>query len=333
MGSKMIMFFGVLASLLYLYFCLNTKGDIFPKANEVAITQEELQESEDSSAKEEKEEKSTDASNTDKTPLTPPIQPVQTMPVASETSLTPSQVGVSDKTPAAFGFMTGSKNQVVGLMSLSDKDGKLAKKVESLCGENNCNKDMRFEKDILEASWQDETVQIVELLTNGGIENGSLFIEDNVLKLEGTVKDKKTESVLASILKSAENKAFKIETHTNVSITKTAPSIIIHSVNNVKKVTEKVDLPLAKTKPVEVEAKPKVKQVTKHVPKTVTKTVKKKIVKKQHVLEKEIVPAAVMETTLDVDARVRAILNDIKSSKPAVGMVAKPHMETTNERY
>jgi hypothetical protein len=330
MGSKMIMFFGVLASLLYLYFCLNTKGDIFPKANEVAITQEELQESEDSSVKEEKEEKSTDVSNTEKTSLTPPIQPVQTTPAASETS---TQVGVSDRTPAAFGFMTGSKNQVVGLMSLSDKDGKLAKKVESLCGENNCNKDMRFEKDILEASWQDETVQIVELLTNGGIENGSLFIEDNVLKLEGTVKDKKTESVLASILKSAENKAFKIETHTNVSITKTAPKDITHSVNNVKKVTEKVDLPLAKTKPVEVEAKPKVKQVTKHVPKTVIKTVRKKIVKKQHVLEKEIVPAAVMETTLDVDARVRAILNDIKSSKPAVGMVAKPHMETTNERY
>ena len=314
MGSKTIMFLGVLLSALYLYFCISK----YAVATPVATIVDEVK----------------------------PVEQVEVVAPVAETKVAKevkTEVVVDDKierlsTPA-FGFMAGEKNQIVALMSNNDKDSELSKRIEALCKKRECSKDMRYEKDIKDAVWQNEIVKIIELLTDGSIESGSLFIESNVLKIEGKVKDEKAQQRLNDILNSVKSDTFKVENHLRFSgiVEKKKPEVkaelpkkeatpinvepVVKNIEPVKKeiIVEKVEPEIIKE--VVIEEKKIIPVVKKATPKPIKKVVSKPVA----------VPVPVMETTLDAEARVRAILGEIKESKAVVGVVAEPHMETTVE--
>lgn len=340
MGSKTIIFLGVLVSALYLYYAISNyavvKSGTIISPESVAQTVNEVK---------------------------PEI--VEEVPSIIEEEIVIKNANERISTPA-FGFMAGeNKNQIVALMSDNDENGSLVKQMEALCKKRECSKDMRYENDIMDASWQKEAIEIIELLTDGSIENGSLFIEGNVLKLEGTIKSQKTQDVLNDILNAAKSDTFKIENYTKLSEQETLKNSEIKKVETKKEVVAKK---VEKVKPVPVVEKEAVSIPVVNAESTMDTTLdtqseitvehsidedikaegviakplmketsakssstKKRVVKIKAAPKHEIIPAPVMETTLDAESRVRAILSEIKDSKPAVGVVAKPYMKTTAE--
>lgn len=321
MGSKTIILLGVLLSALYLYFCVSKyRGGVTDIQNEIKVSESVEQ-----------------ISNLTK---------VETLTDTGVASAIPEEdVEVQNANERisipAFGFMAGAKkNQIVALMSNNDENGTLTKKIETLCQKMECSKDIRFENDIIDASWQEEVVKIIDLLTDGKIESGSLFIEGNVLKLEGTIDNQETQDAVNSILNSLKSDTFKVENYLKLSANATVKKSEIEKEETTKNV-EVVEVKEVKAKvipeqtPVATPAKstaPKVveKPISK-AKKTVKKSVEKKVVKVKTISKPEVVPSAVMKTTLDAETRVRNILSEIKDSQKETGVVANPYMQTTLE--
>ena len=176
MGSKTIIFFGLLVSAIYLYLAISNYTVSAPIIEKNVV--------EKVIPKEQVAEISTIADDN-----------------KSKEDIVVQNANERISTPA-FGFMAGKKNQIVALMSDNDESGELSKEIDALCKKSECSKDMRYEADIQDAAWQNETVKIIGLLTDGSIENGSLFIENNVLKIEGKIKDKEAQNRLYDILNS-----------------------------------------------------------------------------------------------------------------------------------
>jgi hypothetical protein len=332
MGSKTIIFLGLLISAAYLYFSISKY-----KAPHI----------ESEAVKTEVVEKAVLATETvAKIEEAAPVEEKIVQNINERISI------------PAFGFMSGDKNQIVALMSDNDENGLLAKHIEELCKKKECSKDMRYEKDIIDAPWQKESMEIIDLLLDGSIDNGSLFIEGNVLKLEGTVKDKKTEDTLTAILDATKSDTFKVENYIKFSSktiknsevktkevepVETKPNPKVEKVTSTPAPITTIEDAVIDTTPEVVpetiventtdEVKPAVKDLpTAIIKKATSKSkTKNKVVRTKTVPKKDVIAAPVMETTLDAEERVRKILDEIKSSKPAVGVVAKPYMETTAE--
>ncbi len=289
MGSKSIIFFGILISVLFLYFCINRDNLLYPQA---LFTKTEA-----------------------KAPII--IKPIETTPkkeVDFEPVLKSEDVS-QPKTQQrisipAFGFMGSKKNQIVALMSDNDENGTLVRYIEELCQKEECIKDIRFENDIMDASWQKEVVKIISLLKDKSIKNGSLFIEGNVLKLEGDIKNKEVQDTLNTILKSLNSDKFKVENYTKTS-------------ESIKEIKEQEG-----AKPIfEPEVKKSIVKPTPEVKKIVIKPEVKKSVK--HISKPVSIPKPVLETTYDTSTEITTD-HSIDENIHAVGLVAKPYMTTTS---
>jgi len=341
MGSKVIILLGLLASALYLYFFMNKQN--------ILVQQEEM------------------PNNIIENKIEENIEPI-----ISEVESTNSTEEIVKKneeeieiinervaTPA-FGFMAGAKkNQIVALMSDHDENGTLAKYIDDLCQKSECSKDLRFENDIIDALWQDGVSKIIEIMVDGGIENGSLFIEGEVLKLEGTITSNEVENKLNSILDSVKSDKFKIENHSKLSNNivqkdENKTSTIKHIVKNDNKqkeqnITKIIDKNSSAEKAIdktEIE-KPQIKSKVKNLnkkeikqktakrskvtkkPKT-KKTVHKHTIKRVKNSEPEILPEPVMITSIDLEEELTAE-HSIKENVPTEGIVAKPYMQTTSQ--
>ncbi len=225
MGSKAIIFLGIVMSVLFLYLCVSGQNinlkptvsmnigqalDEIEEKPEIEIKPQELEESVETEIKEE---------------------PEVTEVISGRISI------------ATFGFMISDKNQVIALMSDNDQNGILAQRIERLCEEEECIKDMRYGDDIIDAPWQEEAVKIINLLVGKEINNASLFIENNTLKLEGSIENLKTKKALDDILESIKSDKFKIENYSKlVQVTPIIPIVE----------TEKITKPIIKTKPVSI---------------------------------------------------------------------------------
>lgn len=347
MGSKVIILLGVLVSALFLYFSVNKLAPA-PHMQNATVGAKTVKQV--------------------VVPVEPIPEPATAIPNEEPEAVKKAVERIS--TPA-FGFMSGAKkNQIVALMSDNDKNGILAASIEELCKKEKCSKDMRYENDIIDAPWQEGVIKVIKLLTDKSIEGGSLFIEGNVLKLEGTISSQKTKDTLSDILNSVKSDTFKIENYTKVSPTasekqdtKTAvvdvpkKEAIVEKVDKkeqevqtveptikkikskpiVKPIVEKAEAkPVSTTKIEKAEQKPvSVPQVKKAeikpAPKPKVKKTKYKPVETIKPISKpDIVAEPFMETTLDDEKQISAE-HSIYEDIPAKGLVAKPYMKTTSE--
>lgn len=324
MGSKSIIFIGVVISALYLYFSLFSYE---PKTEEDVSTQTALVENEPIVSEENQS-----------------TQEIE-IPILEERVASP-----------AFGFMSGKKNQIVALMSDHDENGTLSQYIEQLCKNETCNQDLRFQNDIKDAAWQKGVSELIEILKDNQIENGSLFIESNVLKIEGLVKDYETKIAIDNILHILEPD-LKIEQY--ITLSEAAQQAAdeaasTSSTNMIATNTERMEtngtqeiennetehIALAEenqtlnevkaTVPKEMQKETKAKPPV-AIKKETTPTPKKQTVSKTTPkTHKDIVAEPVMETTLDNDLVIRQE-SDNGANQPVSGIVADAVMQTTND--
>jgi hypothetical protein len=136
---------------------------------------------------------------------------------AEQKQLQPQQaeVEVTEQiAPPAFGFLPrGETVQVVGLLSVHDKNGSLIAYIDQLCKSRACERDISYQADILDAKWQESIVAILKLFQEGGVKNGSFFIEANRIKLEGEATDEKSALALQNAFASLKAGGMDVENH------------------------------------------------------------------------------------------------------------------------
>ena len=138
----------------------------------------------------------------------------------------PEQI-VEQIAPPAFGFLPrGDSLQVVGLLSEHDRGGLLMEYIDQLCQSRSCAVDVDYQADIIDAKWQKDIVEILKLFQEGGIENGSFFIEANRIKLEGVAIDEKSAVALEHYFSNLKETGMGVENHIAIDafIKKSAPT-------------------------------------------------------------------------------------------------------------
>jgi outer membrane protein OmpA-like peptidoglycan-associated protein len=351
MGSKVILLLGLLASALYLYFFMNKQN--------ITVQPEEIVNS--SIENKLKDDVETTIPETESSDI-PVVDEKEEQKKEEEIEVINENERVA--TPA-FGFMAGAeKNQIVALMSDHDENGSLSKYIEELCQKSECSKDLRYENDIIDAPWQDGVGKIIVLLTDGSIKDGSIFVEGEVLKLEGTITSNEAQDVLNAILDSVKSDTFKIENHLKLSLNlpqksdnkiNTVEHIVkkeviakeqnIIKVDDIKEKNSSEQKITQTTEIVKSKITPKIKEVRKKEIKTQKikkvkptkkakakpkRSIHKPVTKRVRASELEILPEPVMVTTLDLEDHMTTE-HSIKEDIPAKGLVAKPYMKVTSE--
>jgi len=204
MGSKAIMFLGTVISVLFLYLCVN--GQDINRKQTVSIDADQALEKIETEQLEKE---------------------IVVTEVKEQPEVISGRISI-----ATFGFMISDKNQVIALMSDNDQNGILFQRIERLCKKEKCIKDMRYGDDIIDAPWQEEAVKIIDLFVSKEIKNGSLFIENNILKIEGSIENPKTKKALDDILTSIKSDKFKIENYSKL--------VQIDSNEEIQKATEQI---------------------------------------------------------------------------------------------
>lgn len=287
MGSKSIFVVGALASGAFLYYSIY-KSDMPSTINKSNIEQSQI-----SKAKIEPELKVVEK-ETKVVKIEPEIAKKEELISKEVIEEVVEEEVIGRISIPAFGFMSSkNKNQIVALMSDNEKDGELAKYIKWLCAKKECAKDIRFENNIMDSSWQKGAVKIIELFEDDRISGGSLFIESNTLKIEGRVNSQEAKNRLDAILKSLKSANLKIQSYTKLADFKKEQ---IKSEKVEPKKEPKVEASKAPKVIPEIEA-PKVAKIT-PVEKPIVKEVVKPVVKSTP--KPEVVPEPFMETTLDV---------------------------------
>ncbi len=129
-----------------------------------------------------------------------------------------------EKAPVTFGYIAhGEKIQIVGLMSRQDETGVLKGYLDRLSQERNCSVEVDYRDNIMDAPWQRSLVDLFELMQSGDFEDGALFIEAGHITLKGQVQKEDTKKRIADILNQLHEKGLKI-----------VPSALVKSLDHAK---------------------------------------------------------------------------------------------------
>ncbi len=243
---------------------------------------------------------------------------------------------VVESSPAAFGFMRqGSAYQIVGLLSTLDKNAPLIQYIKRLCKQQICNIDVGYQNDIKDVYWQEDVVGILKLFIAGEIESGSLFIQSDTLKLEGSARDAKSEKRLRKYLTNLKRNGLKIENHIAMQTDeKQEKNVLEEHKNFITVVTKKEDANVTKkesAKPHEVQevaaSQEKVIKSTDQTKKAIASETTKQTSKPQKALAKKI------QTGQKVQHKTRrrkeVVHKKVVQRKPVKDIIAPSYMETS----
>jgi hypothetical protein len=257
------------------------------------------------------------------------------------------QVDKIEKAPPAFGYMgKGARLQIVGLMSKEDSKGPLKSYLDSLCQKLQCSVDVGYQRDITEAPWQEDVVMLLKLFASDGVEDGSLFIEANSIKIEGNVAEVKEAVEVQKILNRLAGEGLKVENYIKMSedvareVKEVAAKSSVPEKNNTapevtkQNITTAVPSKKSETKPADVVKKEP--QIIGKVPvKKVQKMVKKtengaqKVQNESHAeVHKEKKPASSKKIAKKIKKSPKPKRSKIRR-KPQKDIVAHSYMETS----
>ncbi len=335
MDSRTVMFLGVVISLLFLYLGIyafsdspNQKVEKVSKVGSISSEAEAIVEN--SLEPETKKDVAVEDTSTKVEEVVVATETIDKAPVKEEIK-TESEPVVVEKTATkkisipAFGFMAAEKNQIIALMSSGDRDGYLAKNIDVICQSHSCTKDLKYDDEVMDAKWQAEAVNIINLMLNGGIKKGSLFIENNTVKIEGAIQNKKTKDRLNSVLMVLKSDNIKVEDKTTFDQ---------KSIATKEKTTTPVQTP-APAVAVQTPA-PKEERIQSSTPPSIEidKT-EEKVVKAKQQLEQNQTIEAVAETKEETKTVAEIVDENTKEEAKVVAKttetvpVPKPVMETT----
>jgi len=191
MGSKIIGLIGVLASTAFVYYCIDLKKQEIADACHVFDKKTETQ---------------TVAPKEEASPIKEQVNvaiPEENKSQKNETEVVAEEIPVvkkAEKSDPAFGVMFGDQINIVGMFAPESKNKVLIHYIEDLCTDRTCNNDIRFSDDIKEVSWLKDMVSLMQMFNEEHIEKGSLYINSNVLHIEGEIESEEQKKRLEKLI-------------------------------------------------------------------------------------------------------------------------------------
>ncbi len=211
MSSKVIMFLGTVISVLVIYLCVYYKKDeiaLFLGVDQALETQKV--------AAADKNDKKRDETSLEPKEEIEEIVEVNSKNEAKENVFEESpeiekkEKVVTEKSDPAFGLMLGEMTKIVGMLTPRDRSKSLITYIENYCQEHKCDKDIRYSEDIKDVIWQKGIVKLIKFLNEERIEKGSIFVNSNVLKVEGEITSVDQKRRLTDILTSLKNDGLEV---------------------------------------------------------------------------------------------------------------------------
>ena len=260
-----------------------------------------------------------------------------------------------EKAPVTFGYIAhGEKIQIVGLMSRQDETGVLKGYLDRLSQERNCSVEVDYRDNIMDAPWQRSLLDLFELMQSGDFDDGALFIEAGHITLEGQVQKEDTKKRIADILNQLHEKGLEIvpsalvkSLHHTKSHKQNSTAMQRASENNISLKSKESNLSSIKKEnspqsqhhqrksgEVILFHKAKKKEQS-HKPKVATIRSMKKSVQRRKKHQQDIIVPSYMETTIDLERKVksRKIVEDeseivvFEEDKTPDDMIAKPKFQ------
>ncbi len=207
MNSKLIMFLGTVLSALVIYLCIYYKKDEISLLLGVGTTPTtyksiDFKQNKNATEPNEIEEIAQTKEVTKAENVAIKEQPPQEEIVETK--------AVTEKSDPAFGLMIGDITKIVGMLSPRDRSKALINYINEYCKNSECDKDIRYSEDIKDVIWQKGIVKLIKFLKEENIEKGSIFINSNVLKVEGEITSIDQKDRLSSILTSLKNDGLEV---------------------------------------------------------------------------------------------------------------------------
>ena len=264
----------------------------------------------------------------------------------------PKEIVAVEKAPVTFGYIThGKKIQIVGLMSRHDETGVLKGYLDRLSQKCNCSIEVDYRDNIMDAPWQSSLVDLFEVMQSGDFDNGALFIEAGHITLKGHLQKEEMKERVADILDQLHEGGLEIAPSALVKSLRHTKSLEQNSTamqrvseNNIFLKSNESNLSSAKkeTSPqpqhhrrksgeVILFHKAKKKEQS-HKTKVGKKRSMKKSVKRRKKYQQDIIAPSYMETTIDLERKVksRKTVEDeseivvFEEDKTPDDMIAKP---------
>ncbi len=207
MNSKLIMFLGTVISALVIYLCIYYKKDeiaLLLGVNDTATIHKSINIKEKEPQPQKQEAVEIKEVEKPETIVTKDSQPVQ--------NRVNTKV-VTEKSDPAFGLMLGETTKIVGMLAPRDRSKALITYITDYCQNQECDKDIRYSEDIKDVIWQKGIVKLIKFLKEENIEKGSIFINSNVLKVEGEITSSNQKQRLDEILTSLKNDGLEVIDH------------------------------------------------------------------------------------------------------------------------
>ncbi len=311
MGSKVIALFTIVASGAFFYYCIDVKKEkiaaLCNKSDTIETKAQPL-------AAREESEKSLEL-------------PRIVSSEKSEENLSEIEPSVKEieKSDPAFGVAFGNKINIVGMFAPDAKDKVLIQFIDELCSTQECINDIRFSKDIKSVAWYPSMVSLIQMFYEEQIAKGSLYINSNVLHIEGEIETEDQKKHLEKLIDTLKKDGLFVEDETISMITK-VPETEVAAVPS--ETTEEVSVQEKSSEESSTETKMRKNQNGIDSNNTLEKSEEKKI--QEVSIHKEI--AIVEETTEENDVSKEDTIDTILREKPIYFDAKVKHLDEESRK-
>ena len=203
MSKSVAAFLGIVVGAVFIYFCVETKKDsialkchVAQNAKKVAGTHEE---------------------SADRTIEEVPAAARTAAAAEATTEVAPTalkEAAIFEKSDPAFGITVEEPVNVVGMFAPEAKEGPLMHFIDELCSQKECLDDLRYSKDIKHESWDQAMIRLIQFMTQEHIEKGSIYVNSNILHIEGVLENAEQRTKLDEIIKALKEQGLSVEDKT-----------------------------------------------------------------------------------------------------------------------
>ena len=278
MGVKSLVFLGLLISALFTYLCIDSKKDAFY----ASMNQE----------------------------------------VPKVAKVTPTPVPIPEEVVAinepSFAYVMGVKSKVAGLLATKDKDGKITKMIDDICGDDGCVRDIKYFDDTKEFNHSQEVLDLINFSIEKNVDKFAFYLDKNIVKVDGELQNASDKEEIDLKLQYFVDNKYDVTNNTHLKDEKPQPkeknvvealqeskpiketivnqSKIVTKEKNITTPPPKVKEPIKEEKPVEKVVVEAPKEVIKK-PKPVKKEIKKPEPIKVEPVKEVVKPKKVVKVT------------------------------------
>jgi len=169
MGGKSLILLGLGAGALYTYFCITThKDQLYEK-------------------------------------LYPAVATADIENNLTKNEVIPSAQDIVKKENPSFTFINSQPLQFNALLDKNAKQSKIIEEITKLCQSKKCNNDIKFEENIKEDNWSNESQALVIFMIENNIKDGSVTVNDGIVKISGDLQNNEQKEKLTELLNAFDN--------------------------------------------------------------------------------------------------------------------------------